>query len=133
MNCACRILRTKSFRKKNGDRPDVPNVAVVMTDGLANIKVKQAFKEAQSAKAADISVFAVGVHFQGKAWHLNKLASRPLSKFKMSVSDFDQLPSIRRQLSDAICDGEWRPYRHRNLSWSCIVGNLFPRIFSHIS
>ena len=106
LNSARRTLRTSSFRRKNGDRPDVPNVVVVMTDGLANIKVKQAFKEAQSAKAADISVFAVGVNFQGKAWHLNKLASRPLTRFKMTVSDFDQLPSIRRQLYDVICDGE---------------------------
>ena len=106
LNSARRTLRTSSFRRKNGDRPDVTNVVVVMTDGLANIKVKQAFKEAQSTKAADISVFAVGVNFQGKAWHLNKLASRPLTRFKMTVSDFDQLPSIRRQLYDAICDGE---------------------------
>ena len=96
------------FREYSGDRPGVPNIVVVLTDGLADVKVRQAFQESQAAKADDIDVFAVGVNFRGEAWHLNKLASRPLNRFMMSVSDFDQLTSIRRKLFTAVCDGRWR-------------------------
>ena len=103
-----RKVRTGMFREYNGDRPGVPNIVVVITDGLANVNVRQAFQESQAAKADGIDVFAVGVNFRRKAWQLNKLASRPLNRFKITVSDFDQLSSIRRKLFTAVCDGRWR-------------------------
>ena len=93
------------FKRYNGDRDGVPNIVVVMTDGLTNVNVRQAIQQSQAAKAEGVEVFAVGVNYKGKPWQLNKVASRPLNRFKLSVDDFDHLPSIRRRLFEAICDG----------------------------
>ena len=32
---AIKHMRTKSFQPQNGDRPNIPNIAVVVTDGQA--------------------------------------------------------------------------------------------------
>ena len=32
-----RVLRSQVFNQANGDRPDVPNAAIIITDGISNL------------------------------------------------------------------------------------------------
>ena len=45
-------MRQEMFTEKNGDRPGVPNVGIVMTDGVANRDAHLTIIEATKAKNA---------------------------------------------------------------------------------
>ena len=53
-------MRTEMFTKQNGDRKRVPNMAVVITDGLSNFNSDRTVTEAIKAHAEGIHVFAIG-------------------------------------------------------------------------
>jgi len=74
-----------SFQSQNGDRPDVPNFAIVFTDGGANIRETETFVEATRLKNAGVhvTVVAVGrdmnnVALRGK-YQLNLTFIKPIS------------------------------------------------------
>ena len=49
------------FNVANGDRIGVPNVAVLITDGVSNLNSERTIPEAIRAHARDIHVFAIGM------------------------------------------------------------------------
>lgn len=58
-------MRTEIFSEENGDRPHVPNVAIVITDGRSSHherpdQFKDPIPQAQLAEAEGISVYVVG-------------------------------------------------------------------------
>lgn len=53
-------MRTEVFNTKNGDRKRIPNVAVVVTDGISNLNSDRTVTEAIRAQAAGIHIFAIG-------------------------------------------------------------------------
>ena len=48
---ALNTMRTQMFTAANGDRPGVPNVAIVITDGVSNINSRRTIPEAEQARA----------------------------------------------------------------------------------
>ena len=44
-----------------GDRPDALNIAIVITDGESTIDKERTIPEAEAARAAGITVFAIGI------------------------------------------------------------------------
>ena len=54
-------MRTSLFTVPNGDRPDVSNVAILVSDGNSNINQTNTIPEANIAKAAGISMYSVVV------------------------------------------------------------------------
>ena len=50
------MLRTSQFNTIHGDRPNVRNVAVIITDGEPTLRVNDTFIQAQLAKDAGIEV-----------------------------------------------------------------------------
>ena len=57
---ALKDLRTKIYDRRNGDRPDATNIAIVVTDGESNIRKDNTVVEAIKAHDADIKIIAVG-------------------------------------------------------------------------
>lgn len=54
-------MRRDMFTSVNGDRPNVRNVAVVMTDGVSNINSHNTLLEAENARQRDgIHIYAIG-------------------------------------------------------------------------
>lgn len=55
-------MRDEMFSSTYGDRPDVPNIGIVITDGVSNINSQRTISEAQLARAEDgIHIFAIGM------------------------------------------------------------------------
>ena len=54
---ALRLARTEVFKKENGDRLDVKNIIVLITDGNTTVEVGNLKAEVLSVKAAKITVF----------------------------------------------------------------------------
>ena len=53
-------MRSEMFTKQNGDRKKVPNVAVVITDGISNFNSDRTAAEAIKAHVEGIHIFAIG-------------------------------------------------------------------------
>jgi hypothetical protein len=54
------VMRTELFTGRRGDRPDVRNVGLVITDGESTIKHNMTQLEGQLARDDDIALFVVG-------------------------------------------------------------------------
>jgi len=58
---ALRLMRTEIFNAANGDRSDVPNIAILITDGNPNRDVDLLRSEVHTIKQRGIRIVAVGV------------------------------------------------------------------------
>jgi Mg-chelatase subunit ChlD len=54
-------MRTAQFTQANGDRPGVPNVCLLLTDGASTINVTETIPQARQAKDEGIKMLTVGV------------------------------------------------------------------------
>ncbi|KAK3083543.1 hypothetical protein FSP39_025167 [Pinctada imbricata] len=94
-------MRTKVFGT-SGDRPDVKNVAIVITDGLSNINALRTVQEASDVHGAGITVYGVGIGLQDTR-ELDAIASSPTNTFRHNVQDFDQLDALKNQIFPSNC------------------------------
>ncbi|KAL5006010.1 hypothetical protein ScPMuIL_017168 [Solemya velum] len=99
---ALRRLRTEMFLEENGDRPGAQNIAIVVTDGVSNIRASRTMPEAKLAKASGIHIYTVGIGLADLR-ELDGIATPPVDKNRFSVRDFDGLPAIQEKLSSSIC------------------------------
>lgn len=100
------VLRLQT---ENGDRPNVPNVAVLITDGPSNKDSRQTVPNAQSARNAGINIFVIGVGSQVDPVEMKSITG---SKDRMSyVWDFDEIlrESTMKMMYSKIC-GKCSPY-----------------------
>jgi len=77
MQAALNAMRTSSFTAANGDRPDVPNVGILVSDGNSNINQSNTIPEANLAKAAGITMYSVLVTNQINLDEIRGVASDP--------------------------------------------------------
>lgn len=101
---ALKVMRNTMFTKQNGDRDNVRNIAVVVTDGVSNINSRQTVMEAEKAKIADIHIYAIGVGLS-ETEELEQIASAPAEENKFAVQDFDELHGLRAKVFKEFCPG----------------------------
>ena len=95
------------FTTENGDRPDAPNVAIIVTDGQAeglgtSDSGRTAIEEANRAKtrAVDpIQILTVGINGNVNSAELEALSSNGQVYV---ATDFAQLPSLVQTVSDSV-------------------------------
>lgn len=102
---ALRRMRTDVFTSHRGDRANVKNIALIITDGNPNVDAASVPREAQAAKDADIEIFAVGITEDVDDYTLNGLASDPDDDHVFRVSDFNQLYRIVNEVIRKSCQG----------------------------
>ena len=56
-----RLMRQECFNRANGDRPDVRNVAILITDGIPTREVDELPAEVQRNKALGVRFVGVGI------------------------------------------------------------------------
>lgn len=64
-----RLMRTEVFNGANGDRSDVPNVAILITDGIPTREVDLLPGEVATIKSLGIRIVGVGVSNQVSSWY----------------------------------------------------------------
>ncbi|CAG5136835.1 unnamed protein product, partial [Candidula unifasciata] len=99
---ALRRVRTEMFTVRNGDRPDVPNLLVVVTDGQSNINHEQTLPEARQIKAAGATIVTVAIGLE-KNYEIQGLTSPPLDENIVEVTDFDGLSRLSRLIVAPLC------------------------------
>ena len=53
-------MHSRMFTRASGDRPDVDNVAFLITDGVSNINSRRTIPEAEAARRLGIHIYAIG-------------------------------------------------------------------------
>ncbi|GAB1610759.1 hypothetical protein Ahia01_001362400 [Argonauta hians] len=96
--------RTQMFTAQNGDRADVPNIIILLTDGVSNINALQTIPEAEAVRAQNIHIYAVGIGL-AETTELNQIASSPPSENSFTVQDFNELEGLKHQIFDSFCPG----------------------------
>ncbi|XP_076459446.1 LOW QUALITY PROTEIN: uncharacterized protein LOC143292771 [Babylonia areolata] len=99
---ALNTMRTEMFNPGNGDRANVPNIAIVVTDGVSNINSRQTIPEAEQARAEGIHIYAIGIGLTDTT-ELDGIASKPVEKNRFAVQEFSELRSLRDQVFAAFC------------------------------
>ena len=92
------------FSEEYGDRPEVPNVAIVFTDGQHTPGTKDPVDEARRAHAEGITVLAVGVN-EAVEEEIRGISSPPQEENQTYWlrPEFDDLTSIINDLQQTTC------------------------------
>jgi collagen type VI alpha len=102
---ALKVMREEMFTEANGDRPDVDNVCIIITDGLSNINARKTIPEAEKAHDAGIHIYAIGIGLTD-TYEIDAIATPPWQKNRFEVTDFNELKSIEGAVFTAICGGK---------------------------
>ncbi|CAC5403835.1 COL6A [Mytilus coruscus] len=94
-----------------GSRTDVPQIAVILTDGDPNDRADFA-SALLDLRKTNIIVFAIGVGRDRNHEKMLKIAGDPERVFELK--DYDSLRAIRKELVDKLCDKEQSVGRDRN-------------------
>lgn len=98
-------MSQQMFSQTSGARPNVPRIAVVITDGKSSSSSATA-TAADQARQNHISMLAVGVGNGVDINELHSIADDPDSSNTFTVSSYDQLNSIATQIIQKACQGE---------------------------
>lgn len=88
-----------AFSAEEGARPNVPHVAVIVTDGRPQDRVAEV---AAAAKASGIEIYAVGVA-RADMTSLRAMASPPFEDHVFLVETFDLIHQFGLQFQDKLC------------------------------
>jgi len=99
-----RLARTDLFSTSHGARNNVPKIAILMTDGFANIDARQTIPQANLTKAAGVNIFTVGMTDKVDVNQLKSISSYPPETHFFYVSDFSKLSTIFDDLIQRSCN-----------------------------
>ncbi|CAG2245588.1 unnamed protein product [Mytilus edulis] len=87
---AIRLMRVDMLTADNGDRPDVKNIAIIITDGVSNVNAETTIPEAEKARDVGIHIYAIGIGLSNLT-ELHGIASVPAKDNSLDVQSFDEL------------------------------------------
>ncbi|KAL3856013.1 hypothetical protein ACJMK2_015210, partial [Sinanodonta woodiana] len=101
---ALRLLRTEAFSEVNGDRSDIPNIAILLTDGESS-NMASTVKEAQLTREAGVTIFAIGIGDKIIKEELEQIASSPTSDYMHVLETFTELQAggFVKRIIDLAC------------------------------
>ncbi|GAB1606677.1 type VI, alpha, partial [Argonauta hians] len=97
--------RTVGFTAKNGDRPKVPNIAIVITDGNSN-NAQETATAATNLKNTQAVVFSIGVGSNIRQAELEAIATGPGTTHVFQVTNFAALGNIKKELATKTCEAQ---------------------------
>lgn len=103
---ALRVMRTKMFRKRRGDRATAKNIALIITDGVSNIQQDQTIPQAYRVHNSGITVFGLGIGLSDTR-ELGHVVSKPVWDHRVIVKNFFEMEGVRKILFDKLCLGEY--------------------------
>lgn len=104
---ALKYTHENIFAPDNGERSDVIDVVIVLTDGESSWP-KKTHNEAALIKDRGAYIFVIGVGRRVNVDELNEISSDPDQKFTILVSSFSQLNSdeVKEMLLKRACFGK---------------------------
>lgn len=106
------IARKDAYTEDRGDRSDVINVAVLITDGESNADRGLTEAEASHLRSLGVEIFVVGIGKEVSLEELQSVASQPLDKHLFTVSSFMKLDDIWKEVGASVCNAKGEPYTY---------------------
>ena len=107
---AFRVTREECFNIATGDRPNIQNLAIIISDGRpepnADMRIPAALQEAQALRDTGVIILAIGVTDRIDADFLRDMSSLPQIEGQnyFTATDFNFLGTIRRSLVEETCE-----------------------------
>ena len=103
---ALELLLNSAQNGEMGLRPGYPHIAILITDGVSNVREAETVPFAERVRASNIfqSLLVVGITPQVDFSELNAIAGDPSHVFYSLT--FDVLSQLHEPLSHILCDGE---------------------------
>lgn len=95
---AIRLMHRNIFVADNGDRAEVPNVAILIVDTSSGIVTEGAIQEARDAKRKGIYTIVIDIGNVTLESDLKRVSSKPREKFYLRVSQFGFLSDTRKRI-----------------------------------
>lgn len=105
---AINTMRTVVFSPDNGDRWDVNNVGIVITDGQSDNSQATA-AEALAAKDAGVRMYAIGLTDEIDSNELKRIASEPLNEHYYNRTSIKLVQTVTSQLLWSVCHAPCQP------------------------
>lgn len=102
---ALQTMHETMFSTLHGDRQDIRNIAIVITDGVSNINGRRTLTEAKNGKEKNIHIYAIGIGLT-EMQEVNGIASFPPRANAFSVKNFDELEGLDEKIFQSICESK---------------------------
>uniref|UniRef100_A0A8C5DSG0 Matrilin-4-like n=1 Tax=Gouania willdenowi TaxID=441366 RepID=A0A8C5DSG0_GOUWI len=112
---AIKYVLTQAFTAEAGDRPKVPNVVVIVTDGRPQDRVAEVAAE---ARERGVEIYAVGVARADMA-SLRAMASPPFEDHVFLVESFDLIHQFGLQFQDKLCVIDYCSFGNHTCDHEC--------------
>ncbi len=97
-----------------GDRPQAPNILVVVTDGIDNeATVSDVRRKASALRGDGVYIITVPAAYEGSVQNMKKIASKPANDYVFRARTFDDLASLQQRILDRICQGRCSSYNKK--------------------
>merc|ERR1711962_1855571 len=97
---ALETMRSEMFTSANGDRVNVGDVAIVISDGES---FDNPIPVAERARQDNITLFAIGVGIKNLT-ELKGIANKPSEEYVFSIDSFNELDNITKKVFEAVCE-----------------------------
>ena len=122
-----RAIRNDVFQERHGDRPDVPNYLILVTDGPPNMDVNGTITEAINNQIDGNHVILVLIGadlLKGRNYlSLYSIASEPYASNIIAAPDFKELLNKVPEVVNSLCNGK----RFYDLTYKCVFNTLLER------
>jgi len=98
------MMQDQMMRSDRGDRSDVPNTVIVLTDGGSNMEKPLTVPAAIAARVKGTHNVVIGLGDDLNMLELYGIASQPIQRTVMMAQSFRDLPDLVDQIPQAICD-----------------------------
>ena len=101
-----RIMNDVEFTSGNGDRPNINNIAIIITDGVSTRDVGDTIPEAIRARNRGIKIYSVGITKGINEQELKEMSSMPQQENKdyFKAADFRSLEQVALAITNDACD-----------------------------
>lgn len=103
---ALRKMTSQMFTSGSGDRPGVPNYAIIISDGVSTVNQQDTLPAAVQAKNSGIHILAVTIIPEGPTLELKGVVNDPYEYNLFSLTSFNDLATIQNRFQAAICNSE---------------------------
>ena len=99
------VARSQLFNVNNGDRPNVPNLLIAITDGKSTFDSERTIPIAEDLRRDGVQIVAVGITNSVDENELRGISSRPQLRDRdyFTSPDFQQLENIIESLLSSAC------------------------------
>ena len=110
------IARSQVFTPQNGDRPEIPNVAIVLTDGKSTFDRRKTVPFAEDLQKDGVEVITIGITNSIDEVELKAMSSFPQQERRnyFTSASFQELEDVMEGLVQTACVGTPAPPRSKS-------------------